>query len=575
MKRLRGLVLVLLSGLLISGCGGGDSGGGAPSSTVKSAVEESSAMDKTTIKGYALSTVIWKQVPIGVCWDMSNTDFALYSNERNWSRQAVQDSWEENSGVEFTGWQQCTNDPNYYGIRITVEDVVGSGPHTMGLGTMLNNKVGGMALNFTFKNWSPDCQRNKEYCIRNVAAHEFGHALGFAHEQNRVDTPSSCKEPAQGTSGDTMIGAWDLASIMNYCNPEWNGNGKLSATDTAMAQKFYGLRKVNGTVYALSSGVAPIKVTAYDIATRAAKASMDLKPLFSTERVEHLFASVDGRRVHVDVSEKAGPHHVLTIDTATNSVLSTTDLMRATTYPYSVQPALDGRLIYQTASNTIGIFDTDSGQMTKKIVLPAKYDLIKLATTKGDSGGVYVLTNTGYAATDNQEIIRVDPATGAITRTYTLGLRPNSRIAQLAVTSDAKRAYFFNFTSTTAGNMSELDLTTGNIRALTDLSEQKPTFLAAVTDQQILYADDNYTSANPIILYDAVGRKKTIPLATAILLEQVQYEPKTGSIFHARGTSDSVKQLQPQTDGTYKNIDLDMRTSGTQGGVAPFVFVPR
>jgi hypothetical protein len=70
--------------------------------------------------------------------------------------------------------------------------------------------------------------------------HEFGHALGFAHEQNRPDRPSTCTEPAQGSNGNLMIGAWDLQSVMNYCNPDWNGNGQLSATDIAGVRQLYG-----------------------------------------------------------------------------------------------------------------------------------------------------------------------------------------------------------------------------------------------------------------------------------------------------------------------------------------------
>jgi hypothetical protein len=123
------------------------------------------------------------------------------------------------------------------GIRILVAD---TGSHVKQLGSRLDGFVNGMELNFTFANWSQSCQSQREFCIRAVAVHEFGHALGFAHEQNRPDRPSTCTEPAQGSNGNLMIGAWDLQSVMNYCNPAWNGNGRLSATDIAGVVQLYG-----------------------------------------------------------------------------------------------------------------------------------------------------------------------------------------------------------------------------------------------------------------------------------------------------------------------------------------------
>lgn len=97
-----------------------------------------------------------------------------------------------------------------------------------------------MMLNFTYASWGTSCATQVNFCTTVIAVHEFGHALGFAHEQNRPDTPASCTDAPQGTSGNVLFTSWDLASVMNYCNPSWSGNGTLSPIDIMAVQTYYG-----------------------------------------------------------------------------------------------------------------------------------------------------------------------------------------------------------------------------------------------------------------------------------------------------------------------------------------------
>lgn len=184
-------------------------------------------------RAFPLMTAKWPFNIAFVCWENpSDGDY----EKREIVRRAVNETWQANSGLKFMGWNACQKMTT--GIRIRIED---SGPNVKFLGKYVDAVKDGMTLNFTFNKWSTSCKTKIDYCIRTIAVHEFGHAIGFAHEQNRPDTPGECYDPPQGANGDTMLSPWDPNSVMNYCNETYNNNGLLSEFDVKAVQYVYGV----------------------------------------------------------------------------------------------------------------------------------------------------------------------------------------------------------------------------------------------------------------------------------------------------------------------------------------------
>jgi hypothetical protein len=197
---------------------------------------ESSSAASTPLSGRPSDAFDERTIP--VCWeDDPETLNEKFEAERALVRTAVTSTWGavDTAPLQFTGWRTCRRGEK--AVRIEVKP---KRAYVYAFGKRLLSGERGVTLNFIYAgtDYAEGCAKSDKIrlsCIVVDAVHEFGHVLGFSHEQNRRDRPanSGCTRDQIDAGADdfttaaksTLDTTYDPASIMNYCNPSyWDRN---------------------------------------------------------------------------------------------------------------------------------------------------------------------------------------------------------------------------------------------------------------------------------------------------------------------------------------------------------------
>ncbi len=172
------------------------------------------SVTKAIMAGQGLMWSVAADAPVKlvVCWEnleraeplpaaSSSTSGA---QRREWVRLALKSSWERYARVLFIGWEECKDEehaippPHTHGPRrpgtgdenIKVTITTSGGGQNPAHGSWGDHQKSGILLNLQ------ESEANTKF----LAIHEFGHALGFYHGEERSDWPSTTQCPEQWSS---------------------------------------------------------------------------------------------------------------------------------------------------------------------------------------------------------------------------------------------------------------------------------------------------------------------------------------------------------------------------------------
>jgi hypothetical protein len=186
---------------------------------------------------------------IPVCWETYG-----YDREKDIVQAAVTQTWGEYADLKFTGWGICPSGgisgsatEKQVRIRLSPQgkdkngryiNAGGDGVSRFGMEALSSAVDQNPGISMSF---APDGSADKGR-VEYVGVHEFGHTLGFIHEQ---DAPNHNAAHCTGSTdaNATSLTNYDPDSVMNYCNRDGNMKGYLTVKDINGVIKIYGASK--------------------------------------------------------------------------------------------------------------------------------------------------------------------------------------------------------------------------------------------------------------------------------------------------------------------------------------------